>query len=565
MSQMVETVRTIDAKAKVIRDELIAKIKADESKEPKHIVIYCDGGCNNGDQEASRVGYSGIHGFIASGHGEQTDKGYHYTKRGYFKTGLFTGPDNKKLVSSFATSLGGVRQTVHSHPLKALATFDAGLRLPESAKFPNTNNRAEAMGLYFALVIATPLIASGHVASVHLRVDSEYVLNSMTKWLAGWAKNNYVSNGNAVKNDDIWRLVQTYQHLIKSDKLEFTMEWVRGHTDFLGNIRADKNAGEAKLYPADNPVQFKIDDVREAQLVVETDGKKAPKAEKLVPLNIPAMLLAYPRWYYYSEIKEERAKPKRYYYVGRHGEKNNDVEYGYMMSQVVYGVTYCDRCEPFEMLADSFEEQSDTRRWDEQDIYIVDTKLLSSKDVIADVTLNGLAYVDKEEGTYSIGKKVLASRKHPVVAGYAALDQLEFLKRMLEKYVDKDLPVTTCVTDITEHFYGYKKKGKSEELIRSTNDLIDPLMKVKVDHQHTPESPRQSHWVKLSRNMDYPLRRPFVGSMDKEPKVEILTWHEGSRAFRYAIVLTDNSGDASIWCAIYSNLRVLTEKETSHV
>lgn len=76
---------------------------------------------------------------------------------------------------------------------------------------------------------------------VVLHTDSQYVINSMTKWLSGWKRRNWkTASGGAVKNKD---LLLQLSNLCDIHEVEWV--WVKGHNGNHYNEIADKLACEA--------------------------------------------------------------------------------------------------------------------------------------------------------------------------------------------------------------------------------------------------------------------------------------------------------------------------------
>lgn len=98
-----------------------------------------------------------------------------------------------------------------------------------------TNNRMEITAALEALK------ALKRPANVTLSTDSRYLLEAMTRWLAGWQRNGWrTAARKPVKNADLWQdmLVAARPHNIR-------WEWVKGHTGHPLNERADALANEA--------------------------------------------------------------------------------------------------------------------------------------------------------------------------------------------------------------------------------------------------------------------------------------------------------------------------------
>lgn len=100
-----------------------------------------------------------------------------------------------------------------------------------------TNNRGELTAL------AELLRATAHLADEHLHVlcDSQYVINSVTKWMPGWKRKGWKKrDGKPVLNVDI---LQDIDALLVGRKID--MEWVKGHSGHDMNEAADDRARAA--------------------------------------------------------------------------------------------------------------------------------------------------------------------------------------------------------------------------------------------------------------------------------------------------------------------------------
>jgi len=103
-----------------------------------------------------------------------------------------------------------------------------------------TNNRMEM------LAVITALEEFGPNIKVDIYTDSDYTIKAATKWIRGWARNNWLTynTGQPVKNRDLCIVLN---ELLKENKVKF--HWVRGHSGVLGNERADKLASDACAKP----------------------------------------------------------------------------------------------------------------------------------------------------------------------------------------------------------------------------------------------------------------------------------------------------------------------------
>ncbi|NMF08009.1 RNase H family protein [Corynebacterium xerosis] len=101
----------------------------------------------------------------------------------------------------------------------------------------STNNRGELMA------VAELLAATAHRADEELCIlcDSQYVINSVTKWMPGWKKKGWKKrDGKPVLNVDILSVID---RLMQGRNVRF--EWIKGHAGHEMNEAADERARAA--------------------------------------------------------------------------------------------------------------------------------------------------------------------------------------------------------------------------------------------------------------------------------------------------------------------------------
>ena len=97
-----------------------------------------------------------------------------------------------------------------------------------------TNNRMELQA------VIEGLGALKGPSDVTLHVDSQYVMNGVTKWITGWKRNGWrTSDKKAVKNQELWQALDAAvaRHTVR-------WVWVKGHAGDPGNERADALANK---------------------------------------------------------------------------------------------------------------------------------------------------------------------------------------------------------------------------------------------------------------------------------------------------------------------------------
>ena len=112
-----------------------------------------------------------------------------------------------------------------------------------SEKFPfenHTNNRAELYAILYALNIVSENKLINKYEEIIIYTDSEYSINSCTKWIHKWIKNDWKK---PVKNREY--IEPIYYILNESPKIKLVH--VKAHTgyqdeDSIGNDKADKLA-----------------------------------------------------------------------------------------------------------------------------------------------------------------------------------------------------------------------------------------------------------------------------------------------------------------------------------
>ena len=103
-------------------------------------------------------------------------------------------------------------------------------------------NKGELYAIYVALRL---IIKKFDFRNITVYTDSEYSINSLTKWVFNWASNNWIgSNKKPIKNQDI---IKALYKIVNKYKARIKFVHVRSHTkktDFnsISNDMADKLA-----------------------------------------------------------------------------------------------------------------------------------------------------------------------------------------------------------------------------------------------------------------------------------------------------------------------------------
>ncbi|CED92585.1 ribonuclease H family protein [Actinomyces succiniciruminis] len=103
----------------------------------------------------------------------------------------------------------------------------------------STNNRGELTAVLELLHATAQAGLAGE--ELLIQADSQYVINSLTKWIHGWKKRGWrKGDGKPVLNDDLMKQLDA---AMRGRKVRF--EWVRGHVGHPLNEAADQRARAA--------------------------------------------------------------------------------------------------------------------------------------------------------------------------------------------------------------------------------------------------------------------------------------------------------------------------------
>ena len=115
----------------------------------------------------------------------------------------------------------------------AFIVFKGGQKLgsKSNAEFGTTNNKQELTAVYEALKWSNKL-----GEPVNIYCDSEYVINSVTKWMIGWYSKGWVkADGKPVANLDLMKSIYS---VYNPDKHTFIK--IKGHSGNTGNDAVDE-------------------------------------------------------------------------------------------------------------------------------------------------------------------------------------------------------------------------------------------------------------------------------------------------------------------------------------
>jgi ribonuclease HI len=117
-----------------------------------------------------------------------------------------------------------------------VATHDTVIELGAGDRH-TTNNKMELSAALQSLSYVRDL---GNAYTIHMNVDSQYVINGITKWVAGWERNGWMtSQKQEVLNRDLWEPLAKVVADLQMSGCKILWNYVPGHAGVEGNDRVD--------------------------------------------------------------------------------------------------------------------------------------------------------------------------------------------------------------------------------------------------------------------------------------------------------------------------------------
>ena len=408
--------------------------------------------------------------------------------------------------------------------------------------YEGTNNIAElnAISLFFEQFPEEAKI----IKRLQVYADSQYALNCMTKWVDGWIRNNWIAgSGKPVSNRE--QIERLHKHLKAfKEHAELSMDWVHGHNDDFGNVKADYLAGIGTSHSTNGK---------------STIYKKVSDPVSYHKVNVDLHpLLGLKRIYFNSALEQNTAN--RYFQTGWSG---NDFIVGKRTPEASFSVL--DLNEPDPAVQAVMEAQY---HFPSEYNKLVYAKLdrIRSVDVYPYLIEHGrhclwddprnkcVNFMDRKPVTMEVNAGELPMR---------AIETLNHLEEILDKFKSEYLtqgkfeenPYNYQIHDITDHFYdvGSKIVKKTEVPILTLKKKFGVGIK-STEVIAKPEIDGIEKEVKLPLvfNDDIPGRNTLKKLEELDVKIFLITWMESTTLLRYS-TLIQTSDAIGIWSNYFAN------------
>lgn len=463
---------------------------------------------------------------------------------------LLTG-NGYELMPTLAKMKG--RETLTSAHAEQLQWYECS-----SPITPSTSQVAELNAFLELFSAYSPFYAKEY----HIHTDSAYLKNGVEKWMAGWAKNGWVTaNGEPVKNRDIWVKIMELTKTLKEEKVKFTIHKIKGHSGRYGNEEADRLAGRGSSWSAIgtrdgaelSPVWDTVEYLTAAAVGEVTLGEKVKNA-KLLPD------WAVSKLYY---VMSDEPSPvtsvgdDEYHYImsGDHAKDKDDLALiCKFIPDTMFSVAFTK--EPLQVMYDIAKDHSD-RAWGDIGImhrYSALTILSGvhiARKAFAQDYVKGLRAKDMQlmenDNLLMYGKTYISRLMRPPLLSYRAADVRDELAGYLKGALLGEDKYT--VNDITSLLF--TEAGKPTEIYKN----VDRSLAIEVDQ---PCSDKKVNII-LSQGIDLP-NRTILNRICKGGELKVITWRYCERIFQYATVLV-HPDYKLLWMGYYSAKRILSDKE----
>lgn len=408
-----------------------------------------------------------------------------------------------------------------------------------ASEYEGTNNLGEigAVSLFFE---AFPEIVE-QVGQLYILADSQYTLNGLNHWVAGWMKNNwFTGQGVPVKNREAWETA--YGHVARfKARGQIELAWVHGHNDDLGNVKADYLAGIATNHSTGGHA---------TKFVKTFDPLRYHKADvEMHPL------LGLKRIYFNTDPDFNTLGV--YYQTGSPeitGKRTPDATFSVV-----------ELVNPDPILEQVFQAQYQTPS-DYNSIVYLKIDRIRSADVFPWLRDHGCFCLNKDKRNMNLNfldKKPITLEIRPGELPLRTVDVLNHLEEVLGKFKKEYLvdgsfepgALQYRIHDVTEHFYdlGSKKVGKNQVETKT----LKPEFKVGIRSTEVLVN-EDVHGDMVDFKLplvfmdDIPGRNTLKRLEELDPKVFLITWRESEHLLRYSTVV-QTSDALGIWSNFFAN------------
>lgn len=522
---------------------------------PQGMVAYTDGGAR-----PTNPGFagSGVHGYLYTAEAPKKPAGvpdHVVTMRGYVaKSDAQTQPKAVKeelgITGEMAPPPSGKERRSYDRVIEVTPVhyFDMYASFGDPL---TSNNAAEMTAAKLAMLHALDY----DVTELQILSDSEYTCKGMNEWVADWKSNNWAkASGEIPKNVELWMELEEVRERLVQRGVRVRFNWVKAHTKIsdelfhLGNNMADCLATMGCIASQRFKESRVMKNVRQAEGYWKYNVDKHP-------------FISHRRMYF--NTMSNYIRPGEYY-LGDHG-KDDDL-LGKRTSDGAYGVIMLETPDP--ILEGLRQFQSELAE-DTDQIIFARLENLYRPETHRQLAEYGMLAAEQANkyrlDLRCIDKEPLTRQCQPAKLAMRAVDSISILAVKLHKFIANDPSLVR--TDLTAILYEttskVSKKGEEsvEMKLKAEYNVGYAALAVNANYA-APDGSIKAVPVTLTLGIDMLDRNSLKRLEDMQPKVTLITWLESPNVFRYATVV-ECGNDKGIWAGVYSNMRVVSEKEAA--
>lgn len=514
-----------------IVSESVKTYKVPETENPTNAVFYTDGGYRGAMHYFGApppCGGFGIFGYVYTNGEPKTGHGC----SGFSPTnyGLINSGELNQLIDLSVYGAKIDDDIPRPRPEKVtVISYIEGIGGDEQYK---SNNVSELAGVYYALLITKKL----GIRKVHFKLDSRYALQGLFEWCPRWKDNGWKKNdGTDVSNKDLWIAAYELCNSLHEDGVVITHQWIKGHSDHMGNVRADLLAGMAMNAISKNLLPDRLE-------VLSPKGYWQPK------INVSPYLTE--SCFYHDNAESTNIQDGlHFYYMG------NDETPGKAIADNIIACVAIKQPDP--ILTQLINICRGFNVFNRMSLFVsrLDTILKPSN--YLELLSSQETYCRKVVGQneYLLPSKArLISEFFPLRRAYETASNMSSIRGILVDFIKDRLAPFYIVSDVTNYIYmSTVVKDKTKVTVNPDIEEVIPV-EIKVNND-SDELMR----LDLVVGVDTPKLRHFAKFIEHNPKVLVIHWYESSQAYRYVTIISSDCG-VGIWAGVCSNLKITPTK-----
>lgn len=396
-----------------------------------------------------------------------------------------------------------------------------------------TNNTAELTAAIEGFKIA---FESG-AQSLVMRPDSEYVIKGLTQWIKKWIKENWIkTDGNPRENKELWLELLDYKKRWEDRGYKFKIDWVKGHSNDIGNDKADQNAIRGGGAQSSAPVQVKLDGEKVTKLKKKPVSPMLLETRMVFGINSDQVTNGVYYTYNLGRMHNAGFKPRD---TAKDKLAKADLLFGRRIAEATFGVYKAKEIDDYlETLKQIHTDALGTDLPELGIINLANACRASYRQTIETMGVAGLLKFDDIHVLATPEMGLISKTLNPPRMANDAVSEFNQMERRLNEYIDGKLGSSVDLVDITSDFYevveGKKTVTQLKKHITQNTTHLDIPIKYKGQKVN----------VKLCLAIDIPSRNQLNRMACEGIKVELMVIPLGPCAYQYSTVFTAEDGHA---------------------